>query len=173
MANAQKPLVFNPATGGFDEVSPKSVSAGAADAGKYFVPGADGRWDESLLPNTDGARLVAASEALSAGDFVNLFDDGGAPKLRKADAGGIATRAHGFVKSAAADGDSVKFYESGPSVGFAGLTVGAVYYLSDATAGEIVDTAPTTAGHIAQVVGVAVSATEIQVDISEQPVVRA
>ena len=173
MAGEQKPILFNGATGGFDEITPKTVSAGAADAGKLFVPGPTGQWDESLLPNADGARAFAASEALSAGDFVNVHDDAGSPKLRKADASSIATRAHGFVKTAAAAGESVKFYESGTAAGFTGLTVGTIYFLSDATAGEPVAVAPTTTGHIAQAVGVAVSATELQVDISEQPVVRA
>ncbi len=147
----QKPILFNEATGGFDEVTPMTVSAGAADAGKMFVPDASGKWDESLIPNTDGARAFAASEALSAGDFVNVFDDNGTPKLRKADASSIATRAHGFVKAAASEGETVKFYESGVNAGLTGLTVGAVYFLSDAAAGEPVATAPTTAGHIAQV----------------------
>ena len=67
----------------------------------------------------------------------------------------------------------MKFYESGPAVGFNGFSIGAAYFLSDTNAGKASATAPTTAGHIAQVVGIAVSATEIQVDISEQPVVRA
>ena len=173
MAGEQKPLIFNETTGGFDEVTPKTVSAGASDAGKLFVPDSSGKWDESLLPNTDGARAIMASEALSAGDFVNVFADSGTPKLRRADAGSIATRAHGFVKTAAAVGETVKFYESGPAAGFTDLTVGATYFLSDAAPGEVTDTAPAASGHIAQVVGVAVSATEIQVDISEQPVVRA
>jgi len=173
MAGEQKPLIFNGTTGGFDEVTPKTVSAGATDAGKLFVPDASGKWDESLLPTTDGARAIQASEALSAGDFVNVFSDSGIPKLRRADASSIATRAHGFVKAAAAIGESAKFYESGSAAGFSGLTVGATYFLSDSAPGEATATVPTASGHIAQVVGVAVSATEIQVDVSEQPVVRA
>ena len=173
MAGEQKPLVFNSTTGGLDEISPKTVSAGAADAGKLFVPGPDGKFDESLLPNVDGARAVMASESLSAGDFVNVFSDAGVPKLRRADASAIATRAHGFVKSAASEGETVKFYESGPVAGFSGLVIGAIHFLSDTAPGEVTDTAPTASGHIAQVVGVAVSTAEIQVDVSEQPIVRA
>lgn len=173
MAGEQKPLVFNGDTGGFDEVTPKTVSAGAADAGKLFVPGPSGQWDESLLPSADGARAIMASETLSAGDFVNVFADGGVPKLRRADASGIATRAHGFVKTGAAEGETVKFYESGLASGFSGLNIGATYFLSDTAPGEAAATVPAATGHIAQVVGVAMSATEIQVDISEQPVVRA
>ena len=170
---ATKPIVFNETTGGLDEVTPKTVSAGAADAGKLFVPGPDGKFDESLLPNVDGARAVVASESLSAGDFVNLFADGGVPKLRRADASGFATRAHGFVKAAASEGETVKFYESGPVAGYSGLAIGAIQFLSDTAPGEVTAIAPTASGHIAQVVGVAVSATEIQVDVAEQPIVRA
>ena len=173
MAGTQKPIAFNDTTGGFDEISPKTVSAGAADAGKLFVPGPDGKFDESLLPTLDGARAIMASESLSAGNFVNVFNDAGTPKLRRADASSIATRAHGVVKTGATEGETVKFYESGAVAGFSGLTIGATYFLSATAPGEATATAPTANGHIAQVVGVAVSVTEIQVDVSEQPVVRA
>ena len=103
----------------------------------------------------------------------NVFNATGTPKLRRADASSIATRAHGFVKTAAIEGATVKFYESGAATGFSGLTIGATYFLSDSAPGEAAATAPTASGHIAQIVGVAVSATEIQIDVSEQPVVRA
>jgi hypothetical protein len=168
-----KPIVFNDATGGFDEVTPKTISSGAEDAGKLFVPDATGKWDESLIPAADGARAVWASEALSPGDFVNVFSDNGTPKLRKADASSLDTRAHGFVKAAAAEGEQAKLYESGINAGLTGLSIGKAYFLSDATPGTSAATAPTTSGHVAQIIGVAVSSTELQVDISEQPVVRA
>jgi len=73
----------------------------------------------------------------------------------------------------AVDGETVKFYESGPAAGFSGLTVGATYFLSDTAPGEVTTTAPTASGHIAQVVGVAVSAIELQVSIGPSPIVRA
>jgi hypothetical protein len=48
--------------------------------------------------------------------------------------------------------------------GYSGLTIGGLVYLSE-TAGEVTQTKPTTAGALIQVVGVAVSATEILFNI--------
>lgn len=46
-----------------------------------------------------------------------------------------------------------------------GLTPGTLYYLSDATAGKITSTAPSTSGHIDQLIGEALSATELVLKI--------
>ena len=118
---------------------------------------------------------MTAFESLSAGDFVNVWNDGIDPqaKLRKADASNIATKAHGFVKTAASEGDLVKFYESGVNANFSDLEIGRTYFLSDENAGEATLTVPTDSGHIAQAIGTALSKTELQVVISEQPVIRA
>lgn len=157
----------------YKEVTAITQSAGAADAGKIIATNSAGGVDESFLPIGDGARAFPLSQALSAGDFVNVYDDGGVAKLRKADASSPATRAHGFVREAGAEGENVKMYGSGVLEGFADLTVGATYVLSDTTPGEATLVSPSASGHIAQIVGTAVSPTEIQVDIAETIVVRA
>ena len=63
------------------------ASAGAGDAGKIPALDSQGRMDQSMMPvgiapETDTA---TASEALSAGDFVNLYNSSGL-KAHKADA---------------------------------------------------------------------------------------
>ena len=57
---------------------------------------------------------------------------------------------------------------NGPNTGLSGLSVGDDYFLS--TAGTVTSTLPSTTGYIVQKVGVAVSATELQV-ILQSPVV--
>ena len=149
-----------------DEAVPITSSAGAEDAGKIVATGPDGQIDPTLLASvaaSDPGREMTAFEALSAGDFVNVFID----------AGNKATRAHGYVKESAEGGETVTFYHCGINGGLTGLAAGATLFLSDATPGKASATVPAATGHIAQSVGVALSATEILVNISQTPVVRA
>lgn len=48
-----------------------------------------------------------------------------------------------------------------------GLTAGAIYYLSAATAGELTETAPSTGGQYVVRVGKAISTTEMEISISQ------
>jgi hypothetical protein len=68
---------------------------------------------------------------------------------------GIITSKTGFNVSLSASGTV--------AAGLSGLTLGQVYYLSDATAGALTTTAPASAGWQ---IGVAVSATELLVNIA-------
>lgn len=54
-----------------------------------------------LLQTLEGTVTVEASEALVANDLVQIWDDGGTLKMRKADAA-LGKEAHGFVKDAVA-----------------------------------------------------------------------
>ena len=78
-------------------------STGAADAGKIPALDSSGRFDESLMPLGIGAQVdvLPASEALDAGDYVNIFSDGGVAKARKAD-NSNGRPADGFVSEAVA-----------------------------------------------------------------------
>lgn len=53
---------------------------------------------------------IAASESLSAGDFVNIWSDAGTPKVRKADASTSGKEAVGFVLSAVTSGSQATVY---------------------------------------------------------------
>jgi hypothetical protein len=63
-------------------------------------------------------------------------------------------------------------YLDGTITGLTSLTPGAAYYLSGATAGAIVSTAPSTSGYLSQEVGVALSATELNFE-EQQPITLA
>jgi len=134
-------------------------SAGAADSSKIIKLDSSGKIDLTLLPNGIGedAVEIATFEDLAAGDFVNIFDNGGAVAVRKADKSG--RDANGFVLSAATAPAAVKVYFEGTNSQLSGLTIGARYYL-DST-GTVSATPTTVTGEIHQYLGKAFSATEV------------
>lgn len=159
------------------EVEATVVSTGVAEAGDVVALNAQGRLDESVMPPGIGAdvAVIEASESLDAGDFVNIFDDSGTPKVRKADASAANAGeiAHGFVLDSVASAANATVYFEGTNDQLSGLTPGVSYVLSHTTPGGVVALASgtTTAGHSLQYVGKAVSATAINVEVGE-PVIR-
>ena len=144
-------------------VNSKNTSAGASDAGKLAALDATGKLDATMMPVGLGSECdsVTASEALSAGDFVNIWASTGA-KVRKADASTAGKEAQGFVLAAVSSGAAATVYRiSQLNNQLTGMTPGAKQYLSAATAGARVETTPATAGNVVQVLGVAKSATEM------------
>jgi hypothetical protein len=146
------------------EVEATVTSAGAGDSGKIPALNTSGEIDETMIPASVGANSfsLTASESLTAGP-VNLFDDAGTLKMRKADATDNGKPANGFVKGSVTSGASGTFYYSGILSGLSSLTLGARYFLST-TAGDVTTTVPTGSGNIVQFLGVAKSATEIVFD---------
>lgn len=153
------------ASGGFAEESTVGTSAGAGDASKVPHLDANGRLDTSFMPSGIGAdtKVITTSEALSAGDFVNIWESTGV-KARKADASSAGKHAHGFVLAAAASGAAATVYFEGPNTSVSGQVAGDVY-LSATTPGLATATAPSGTGQVVQRLGVAVAATEINVEI--------
>lgn len=144
------------------EVEGTVTSAGAGDAGKIVALDSSGKLDNSIMPSGIGAdtEVMATSENLSAGDLVNIWNDSGTRKARKADASN-GRRAHGFVLAGTSSPNNATVYLSGDITGLTSLTPGTTYYLSGATAGAATSTAPSTAGYISQEIGTAVSTTSI------------
>jgi hypothetical protein len=140
-----------------------AASAGAGDANKIPKLDASGRLDGSMMPVGLGAetKTLTASEALTAGNIVNIWNDAGTPKVRKADATAAGKQAHGFVLANVANAAQATVYLEGNVTGLAGMTPGANQFLSAATPGARVEVAPSAAGNVAQLVGIAVSATEM------------
>lgn len=138
-----------------------STSAGVGDASKIIATDSTGKIDTSLMPVGIGAATesIVASEALSAGDIVNIWNDAGTRKARKADASN-GRIAHGFVISSVSNAANATVYLSGNITGLTGLTIGANYFLSS-TPGTFTTTPPSTAGQTIQMVGYAVSTTTI------------
>jgi hypothetical protein len=154
-------------SGNLSEEEALVSSAGAGDAGKIPALDTAGRLDNSFLPIGIGAdtKSIQASENLAAGDFVNIWDDTGTTKVRKADA---ATNkpVDGFVLAAVTSGNNATVYFEGTNNQLSTLTGGSVYYLSGSTPGGAVATSPSASGYLVQKVGKAVSATEINFEAS-------
>ncbi len=147
------------------------VSAGAADAGKIPGLGADGRLDNSVMPTGIGADTaqITASEALAAGDFVNVWNSTGA-KVRKADATVAGKEAHGFVLAAVSNAATATVYFEGTNTAVSRQTPGPVFLST--TAGQAAAAAPSASGNVVQRIGFAVSATAINFQ-SQTPVTLA
>lgn len=166
---AEKYLKNN--SGQISEVEATVTSAGAGDAGKIVALGPAGTVDPTVLPTGVGAQTQAmvASETLTAGNLVNIWDDAGTRKARKADCSN-GRRAHGFVLSTFNSGTTATVYLDDSLTGLSSLTVGVPYYLS--TNGTASATAPTTSGYISQEIGVAVGTTVISFE-PQQPITLA
>jgi hypothetical protein len=150
------------------EVEATDSSAGAGDAGEIVALDAAGLIALNMLPVGVGpdVKNLASFENLSAGDLVNVFNDGGTEKVRKADATTAGKEADGFVLAAVTAPTAVDVYFEGVLTGLSGLTRGAKQFL-DTTAGGLTETAPTTTGNIYQFVGRAVSDTELAFESGE------
>lgn len=149
------------------------TSAGAGDAGKIPAVDSTGKLDASFMPTGIAAdtALVQASENLAAGDLVNIWDSSGSFRVRKADASVAGKEAHGFVLVAVTSGNNATIYFEGSNTQVSGLTAG-VKFLSAATPGLVVATAPSGSGNVVQRVGFATSATVLNFQ-SEEPIVLA
>lgn len=149
------------------------TSTGVAEAGDIVALDANGKLDSTVMPTGIGADTssIEASENLAAGDFINVWDDGGTTKVRKANGGAIGTRAHGFVLSAVTATQQALVYFEGNNNQVTGLVGGTNLFLSEATSGEPTGTAPSGSGDIVQSLGVATSATSINVEIGDPIVI--
>lgn len=149
----------------------KTTSAGAGDAGKTPILDSSGRLDQSMMPVGIGADTasITASEALSAGDYVNIWNSSGA-KVRKADATVAGKEAHGFVLSAVSNGAAATVYFEGTNTAVTGQTPGTVFLSTTAGLGQ--SSAPTGSGNAAQVIGFATAATNVNFQ-SNRPIILA
>lgn len=143
-------------------INAKNTSAGAGDAGKIPQLDGSGRLDSSFMPVGIGAdtKSIVSSENLAAGDVVNVWNDGGTPKVRKADATSEGKEVVGFVLAGVTAPAAATVYFEGTITGLAGLTAGTRYYMST-TPGATTATAPSGSGNVVQYVGTALSTTEL------------
>ena len=148
------------------------TSAGAGDAGKIPATDSTGKLDTSFMPVGIAADTasITASEALAAGDYVNVYNSSGA-KCRKADASTSGKEAHGFVLSAVSQNNSATVYFEGSNTQVTGMTPGVVF-LSATTPGLGTSTAPSSTGNVVQRIGFATSATCVNFQ-SMSPIVLA
>jgi hypothetical protein len=138
-------------------------TGGAGKEEQIVATDTNGLIDASLMPAGIGADTasIVASETLVAGDFVNIWDDAGTPKVRKAIAEDGKT-ADGFVLDNVTAAASATVYFEGKNTtvnkeGGGLLTGGTSYFLSDATAGTVTETAPSASTKHVQRLGKAYS----------------
>lgn len=160
---------------GFQQVLATAVG-GAGNADKLVATGPGGVIGMSLFPAGIGQNMavVPASEALAAGDQVNLWLNAGVLSARKADATAASAgkRADGFVQSAVASGASATVYRNGgQNTGLTGLVIGTDYYLG--AAGAVTPTQNTTSGQTDQYIGKASAANVLDQLPPQPPVVNA
>jgi len=143
-------------------VNAKVVSTGASDAGKVAQLDGGGRLDISVMPTGMGAdtATITASEALADGDLVNIYNNGGTPAVRKADASAAGKEAMGFVKANVSANGAATVYFEGTNDHVTGQTGGRAY-LSATTPGKATNTPPTGSGQVVQCVGFVTAATAL------------
>lgn len=139
------------------------IAAVVGTADSIVATDGTGKIDVSFLPTGVGPEVVTmvTSENITAGAFVNIYNNGGTITARNADATTNAKPAHGFVRASTTSPAAATIYlPSNLNDVTSGLTLGAEYFLST-TPGVITTTAPSASGNIVQRVGVADKTTEI------------
>lgn len=157
-----------PATNASGVLDPTILNAAPTGVSKVVMTLGTGLLDPSIMPVGIGADTasIVASETLAANDLVNVWDDAGTPKVRKADATAEGKEANGFVLSGFASAATALVYFEGRITGLTSIVPGTRYYLST-TPGLITATAPTTAGNIVHHIGGGVSTTTINFEQQE------
>lgn len=153
--------------GKITQVEGTVVSTGAAQAGDFVALDGAGKLDVSVLPTGVGpnVKIILASETIGAGKYINIYDNTGVANVRLAD-NSNSREAHGFVKDAVLSAANATVYFEGTNDDLSGLTSGARQFLG--TAGGVTATPPVfPAAQISQLVGTAISATEIDTDIDD------
>ncbi len=157
-----------PATNASGVLDPSLLNAAATGANKLAMTDGTGRLDPSIMPVgiVPDTTSVVTSEALAAGNLVNIWNNAGTPNVRKADNTAEGKEPCGFVLSAFISGATALVYHEGRITGLSGLTAGARYYAST-TPGAVTATAPSAAGNVSQYVGGASSATELNFELGD------
>jgi hypothetical protein len=117
--------------------------------------------DPTVRANT--TKTAVASQALTGGDWVTVYDNAGTPTVRKADwTLGQAGECNGYVAANVANGGTATVFISGINAHVSGMVTGDVWL---AGTGLGTNTAPaSTAGNISQRIGRALSATAVGIE---------
>lgn len=154
---------LNLVSGKIKEAVGLDSSAGAGSAGKLVALDSSGKINANMMPSGISAETVevTASENLSQWDLVNIYDDSGTLKARKADGGTNKYVAHAFCPSSIDSASTGNVQMDGIITG-TGLTPGSDYFLDDTAGGyTLFAGAPSGAGKILQKIGYAVSPTSL------------
>lgn len=121
--------------------------------------------------STNITATITASESLSAGAWVNVWNSSGSFRVRNADATASGKEADGYVLSSVSSSGSALVYFSGVNTAVSSMTPGLVFLQT--TAGTGGTTVPSTTGNVVQILGVAVSATAVVFQTVQPPVTLA
>lgn len=137
-----------------------SISSFTGSANEIVSTNGSGFIDPSLLPPGVGAKTytMTADGNLTAGMFVNIFDDSSVLSARPADES-LGFPANGFVLDPILDNATGTVYASGVNTALAGLTPGQTYWLD--VSGGVATSPSLTEQGFTQEIGVALSATEL------------
>lgn len=157
-----------PATNASGVLDDSIINAATTGANKTVKLLGTGLLDASIMPVGVGADTssIVASETLAAGDLVNIWNNAAVANVRKADATVEGKEVHGFVLAGFAAAATALVYHEGKITGLTGMTPGARQYLAT-TPGARTETAPSTAGNVVQMVGVALSATTLGFEVED------
>jgi len=137
------------------------ASAGTGDAGKIPSTDENGQLSPTFLPNSVKPVELTGTFGATVGNSKVIYTDPADQKVKVATNTGLGTKAEGFVITGGAADATATYYQRGRMTGLTGLTAGKTYYLG--ADGAVTDTEPTTG--VAQIVGIAASATEMDVQI--------
>ena len=155
---------LNLTSGQVSQESAINVSAGVGDAAKIAKLDSAGKFDITMMPAGVGseARSIISSENLTAGNAVNVYNNAGTLNVRKADGAAAGKPADGFViANVTSPAAATVYLEEATISGLSGFTPGADVFLDVTTPGLITATVPVGAGKVAQLLGKALSATEV------------
>lgn len=143
------------------------ATGGAPSANKVPQLDATGKLDATMMPPGIAAETqsIITSEALVAGNYVNIYNNAGTPTCRKADASN-GRPANGFVLAAFGSAIQATVYLEGTNNAVTGQVAGPIFL---GTAGAGSATAPSTSGYYSQKIGQATTATTVT--FSEGPVI--
>lgn len=122
---------------------------------------------KTLLAGNLNRLYVTASESISQGAAISLFNNGGALGVRNANATNNTKICDGFCSSSggiSAGGVGEVILNSGLTF-IGGLTIGQRYWLSTAN-GIITNVPPVAAGNVEQYLGIAISTTAFSFNLS-------
>jgi hypothetical protein len=120
-----------------------------------------GNMVEKLVASNPMEIILPANGALTAGDFVNIFDYYGNLNARRALADAEGKEAHGFVLEDVDDLGDATVICGGINDQLSGLAGGPYMYLSATVPGGVSAAPPDTVGHIVQIIGWRLSDTKL------------
>ena len=151
-----------------------AATAGSGDVGKLVALDGTGKLDVDMMPDGYGEETteIVASETIANGDYVNIFNDSGTIKVRKACAATSGKEADGFVVVGGAADATLNVFKEGMNTAVSGKTKGAKQYLS-VTPGLATETPPSGPGQEILYLGKAITATSIVSEPRQPPVILA